>query len=292
MLPLNPFTDMWQSCAYLATYDFLCVMTRERTGQFGSSSSRSVGFGLAQRGLAMIRNVYWRGGLYDDIIASGSNLVDVLEDDSVALEEDDEGDGLMWAMSMDETATVASRMATEATATDRLSTIEQFSHDGSLYSDPLAPPGENPLAGRVMQRAAAYGYSLGGMACQDLGAIATPMDGLKTIALAHSARGSLSRAARFNIPIIAGTGSGDTLTPPFGPISIFSLYESLRSPIVHVTITGSPHVNSVCGNQCPAVVVPCCQGSTNMPKHMRWFNGFFQVRTCHRPLPTRNTFEL
>ena len=180
----------------------------------------------------------------------------------------------------------------EATATDRQSTIEQFSRDGNLYSDPLAPPSENPLAGRVMQRAAAYGYSLGGMACQDLGAIATPMDGLKTIALAHSARNSLSRAARFNIPIIAGTGSADTLTPPFGPISIFSLYENLRSPLVHVTITGSPHVNSVCGNQCPAVVVPCCQGSTNMPKHMRWFNGFFQVRTCHRPFPTRNTFEL
>ena len=269
VLPLNPFTDFWDTCAYLASYDFLCVMSRERTGEFGSSSSRPVAFSLARRGIAMLRNVYYLGGLYENT--------------------EDSGGSMLFTPAPDAEATPAAGTTTSAvTAAERqpgqtIQTSRARRRGGSTTEDENSGEEEeeeelpNPLWGSVKRAGAAYGYSLGGNAAQDFAAIAQEEDNVKAIALAHTARTAVERAYRIRVPIITGTGTGDTITPPNGPLSIWDLYDKAFMPFYSVTIAGSTHVNSVCGNQCPAVVVPCCAGSSNMPKHMKWFNAFFQL---------------
>ena len=54
----DKISDFYQSALFLAKQGNIVIISRERAGQFGRSSSSSVGQGLARRGVAMIRTLY------------------------------------------------------------------------------------------------------------------------------------------------------------------------------------------------------------------------------------------
>ena len=246
VLANNPLADFWRTCSYLATHNFLCVMTREETGEFGSQSNRGNALDLGRRGLAMLRTTYWLSGLYD----------------TEAFDPADDGDLIF-----------------EGPELEIGPDIESFPSPPPPSPSP-PPPAEvvrapqTVLTGKVQQRAAAYGYSLGGSAVQDLAALSTRSDNVRCIMPVHSGRTTKTYARRVRCPILGATGEKDSLTPDNGPFSLWDLYKEYNMPFAFVTINGAEHVDSVCGNQCPAIVVPCCVGNSHMPKHMRWINGF------------------
>ena len=230
VIPLRTSGDMWRSCSYLATYNFMCVMTRESPGEFGSSTSLSVGFGLGQRGLAMVRNMYWLGGLYGDIIAGGG---DVASEFPPSMLEEPAEDDVMFG------GTTGDLFGVTPVVDIFDGDVALDAPGGVVSRDPLPPPPPNPLAGKVLQRAGVYGYSLGGLATQVTAAIGTEGDQIRTIALTHAARGTRATANLIDIPVLVATGTADTITPANGPASNWALYDELPTPLAAVTISGA-----------------------------------------------------
>ena len=53
-----PGGEYWRTCSYWATQGFLCILSAEDSGQFGTANADSSAEGLARRGLAMWRTLY------------------------------------------------------------------------------------------------------------------------------------------------------------------------------------------------------------------------------------------
>ena len=53
-----PGGEYWKTCQYLALRGFLCILSAEDTGQYGTGNNDPTSDGLGRRGLAMWRTLY------------------------------------------------------------------------------------------------------------------------------------------------------------------------------------------------------------------------------------------
>ena len=125
----------------------------------------------------------------------------------------------------------------------------------------------------VCNKFCGMGYSLGGGASINMAVNKLPSENMRCIVALHPAPTTPTKAASITIPLMAGNGRNDTLTPLS---ETFELFANTDLPFVYPIIKDGTHILGECGNLCP-IVIRCCNGPTNTFEHYPWVHAFLRL---------------